>query len=100
MRKQIKKQVKIEKVNKTKKELKSEQIIKANKSKYENCELPVNLFLKMDEDTQYTYLENALSKKYKKEIKFGCMHCARRNLFDDGNITDEELKESIAKKID
>ena len=47
---------------------------------------------KMPTDKQLEFCKIELAKKYKKSIRFKCLHCASIALFaDNGYVSDEEL---------
>lgn len=83
------------KIKKSYKQIRSQNLINQNKYAFEHCKLTYEQFSLFDYDTGHEYLQRALDKKYQKPIRFTCSRCAINKLYDlKGEVTDEELEES------
>lgn len=77
---------------------KRERYYQRNKQKFNSSGLSREEIHKFPPEKRLEYVHRELNKKYKTDqIKCDCVHCCLSALFEDGYVSDEELRRQIGK---
>lgn len=73
--------------------VKKERYYIQNQTAFDEGKLSKQMLSRIPSDLQYAYVKKEIREKYKKDAKIECFDCGVAFLFDEGEITDEELYE-------